>query len=354
MKGYLVLENGRIFEGRMLNDCRLADGEVVFSTAMISYQDIITDPSYYGQIVVMTYPLVGNVGFNEKSLASRDAMVKGLILREATDFPSHYEMEIDLISFLNKSEIAVLTEVDTRALTREIRSQGVMGGVITNNLDHLDWLVKKAAKASQALQGDLVQYVTRRNTMVFGQGKPRIVLLDLGTKRGVIHSLVRRGCEVIAVPANTEAWEIMNLSPNGVFVSDGPGDPQAVPYAIRVCQDLLGEIPLFGVGLGHQILAIAMGAQTYRLPCGHRGTNHPVRDLETGRIYITTQNHGYAIDESSLTKTGLEVTMRSLNDGSIEGIRHQSLNIFSVQFDPESYPDYSETGFFYDRFIQQL
>ena len=165
MKGYLVLENGRIFEGRMLNDCRLADGKVVFSTAMISYQDIITDPSYYGQIVVMTYPLVGNVGFNEKSLASRDAMVKGLILREATDFPSHYEMEIDLISFLNKSEIAVLTEVDTRALTREIRSQGVMGGVITNNLDHLDWLVKKAAKASQALQRDLVRYVTHVKTM---------------------------------------------------------------------------------------------------------------------------------------------------------------------------------------------
>jgi carbamoyl-phosphate synthase small subunit len=354
MKGYLVLENGRIFEGKMLNDCRLADGEVVFSTAMISYQDIITDPSYYGQIVVMTYPLVGNVGFNEKSFASRDAMVKGLILREATDFPSHYEMEIDLISFLNKSEIAVLTEVDTRALTRLIRSKGVMGGVITDNLDHLDWLVKRAARASQGLQGDLVQYVTRRNTMVFGQGKHRIVLLDLGTKRGVIDSLVRRGCEVIAVPANTEAWEIKNFSPDGVFISDGPGDPRAVPYAIKACQDLLGKIPLFGVGLGHQILAIAMGAQTYRLECGHRGTNHPVRDLDTSRIYITTQNHSYAIDEQSLTDTPLAVTMRSLNDGSIEGIRHLSLPVFSVQFDPESYPGYSETGFFYDQFIQQL
>lgn len=354
MKGYLVLENGRIFEGKLLNDCRLADGEVVFSTAMISYQDIITDPSYYGQIVVMTYPLVGNVGFNEKSFASRDAMVKGLILREATDFPSHYEMKMDLISFLNKSEIAVLTEVDTRALTRLIRSQGVMGGVITDNLDHLDWLVTKAARAAQNLQGDLVQYVTRRNTMVFGQGGKRVVLLDLGTKRGVIDSFVRRGCEVVAVPADTQAWEIKNLSPHGVFISDGPGDPQAIPHVIKECKELVGNIPMFGVGLGHQVLAIAMGGSTYRLGCGHRGTNHPVRSLQNERIYITTQNHSYAIDEDSLAGTGLEVTMRSLNDDSVEAVRHRTLPVFSVQFDPEGYPGFSETGIFYDQFIELL
>lgn len=356
MKGYLVLENGRIFEGKLLNDCRLADGEVVFSTAMVSYQDIITDPSYYGQIVVMTYPLIGNVGFNEKSFASRDAMVKGLILREATDFPSHYEMETDLISFLNKSEIAVLTEVDTRAATRLIRSQGVMGGVITDNLDHKEWLITKAARASKNLQGDLVQYVTRRNTMVFGhgEGKKRVVLLDLGTKRGVINSFVRRGCEVVAVPADTQAWEIKNLSPQGVYISDGPGDPQAIPAVIKECQSLLGEFPLFGVGLGHQILALALGGKTYRLECGHRGTNHPVRSMDNNRIYITTQNHSYAIDEDSLPATGLEVTMRSLHDNSVEAVRHRSLPVFSVQFDPESYPGYSETGFFYDQFIAQL
>jgi len=354
VKGYLVLENGRIFEGKLLNDCLLADGEVVFSTAMVSYQDIITDPSYYGQIVVMTYPLIGNVGFNEKSFASRDAMVKGLILREATDFPSHYEMETDLISFLNKSEIAVLTEVDTRALTRLIRSQGVMGGVITDNLDYKEWLIARAAKASQNLKGDLVQYVTRRNTMVFGHGNKRVVLLDLGTKRGVINSFVRRGCEVVAVPADTQAWEIKNLSPQGVYISDGPGDPRAIPSVIKECQALLGEIPLFGVGLGHQILALAMGGKTYRLECGHRGTNHPVRDMDNGRIFITTQNHSYAIDEDSLHGTGLQVTMRSLHDNSVEAVRHQSLPVFSVQFDPESYPGYSETGIFYDQFIEQL
>ena len=244
---------------------------------------------------------------------------------------------------MNKSEIAVLTEVDTRALTREIRSQGVMGGVITDNLDHLDWLIKKAAKASQALQGDLVQYVTRRNTMVFGQGKPRIVLLDLGTKRGVIHSLVRRGCEVIAVPANTEAWEIMNLSPNGVFVSDGPGIPR--PFLCYQSLPGFAGNTSFRGWVGTSDISHRYGSTD--LSFAMRTSRHQpsVRDLETGRIYITTQNHGYAIDESSLTKTGLEVTMRSLNDGSIEGIRHQSLNIFSVQFDPESYPDYSETGF---------
>lgn len=354
MKGYLVLENGRVFQGKLLNDCRLADGEVVFSTAMISYQDIITDPSYFGQIVVMTYPLVGNVGFNEKSFASQGAMVKGLVMREATDFPSHYEMEIDLISFLNKSEIAVLTEVDTRALTRLIRSEGVMGGIISDNLNNLDWLIEKAARASRNLKGDLVKYVSRRNTMKFGAGEHRVVLLDLGTKRGVIDSLVRRGCEVIAVPAATQAWEIETLNPDGVFISDGPGDPQAIPYAVETCQNLLGKVPLFGIGLGHQVLALALGGKTHRLEYGHRGTNHPVRNLNNNRIYITTQNHGYAIDEDSITNSEIEVTMRSLNDNTIEGIRHRDLPVFSVQFDPEGYPGYSETGFFYDRFIEQL
>ncbi|MGR6835668.1 carbamoyl phosphate synthase small subunit [Syntrophomonas erecta] len=354
MKGYLVLENGRVFEGKLLNDCLLAEGEIVFSTAMISYQDIITDPSYYGQIVVMTYPLVGNVGFNEKGFASKGAMVKGLVLREATDFPSHYEMEIDLITFLNKSEIAVLTEVDTRALTRAIRSNGVMGGVITDNLGNLDWLITRAEKAASNLQGDQVRYVTRRNTMKFGYGNKRVVLVDLGTKRGVIDSFNRRECEVIAVPADTKACEIMRLKPDGIVISDGPGDPQAVPYVIQSCKDLVGEKPMFGIGLGHQILAVAMGAGTQRLSFGHRGTNHPVRNLENNRIYITTQNHGFIINEDSLEGTELEVTMRSVNDNSIEGIRHRRLPVSSVQFDPEGYPGYSDTGFFLDRFVNQL
>lgn len=354
MKGYLVLENGRVFAGKMLNDCRMAGGEVVFSTAMISYQDIITDPSYYGQIVVMTYPLVGNVGFNEKSFASKGAMVQGLVLREATDFPSHYEMEIDLIGFLNKSEIAVLTEVDTRALTRVIRSEGTMGGVISDNLDDMEWLLGKASTASRQLQGDLVQYVSRKNIMKFGNGAKRIVMLDLGSKKGVVDLLTRRGCEVLAVPASTNTAEILNLNPDGIFVSDGPGDPEAVPYAVETCREILGQKPLFGVGLGHQILAIAMGAKTYRLSFGHRGTNHPVKNLDNGRVYITTQNHGFSIEESSLENTDMEITMRSLNDNSIEGIKHRTLPVFSVQFDPEGYPGYSETGFFFDKFIEQL
>ncbi|MBC7074820.1 MAG: glutamine-hydrolyzing carbamoyl-phosphate synthase small subunit [Syntrophomonadaceae bacterium] len=353
MNGYLILENGKVFSGKLLNDCRMAGGEVVFSTAMISYQDIITDPSYYGQIVVMTYPLVGNVGFNEKSFASRRAMVRGLVLREATDFPSHYEMKTDLISYLNENEIAVLTGVDTRALTRVLRNEGTMGGVISDSLDNMEWLLKKAQQASQELRGDLVQYVTRGNIRAFGDSRSnkKVVLLDLGTKRGVIDSFVRRGCEVIAVPANTAAEEIINLNPQGVFISDGPGDPRAVPYAVETCRKLIGKKPLFGVGLGHQIIALAAGAEIYRLAFGHRGTNHPVKNLENGRVYITTQNHGYCIDENSVKDTELEITMRSLNDGSIEGVRYRGLPVFSVQFDPESYPGYSETGFFYDDFI---
>lgn len=354
MRGYLVLENGRVFTGKMLNDCRMACGEVVFSTAMISYQDIITDPSYYGQIVVMTYPLVGNVGFNEKSFASQTPAVKGLVLREATDFPSHYEMDLDLITFLNKSEIAVLTEVDTRALTRVIRREGVMGGVITNCLEQMDWLIKKAKMASEDLKGDLVRYVTRRNFMKFGENGKKVVLLDLGTKRGVIDSLVRRGCEVMAVPANTSGEEILYLNPDGILISDGPGDPRAIPYVTETCRYLLDKKPVFGIGLGHQVIALALGASIDRLSFGHRGTNHPVRHFKNGRIYITTQNHGFSIDEASLDSSKVEITMRSLNDNSIEGIKHLELPVFSVQFDPEGYPGYSETGFFLDDFVSML
>jgi carbamoyl-phosphate synthase small subunit len=354
LKGYLVLENGRIFTGKLLNDCVMAGGEVVFTTAMINYQDIITDPSYYGQIVVMTYPLVGNVGFNEKGFASSRAMVQGLVLRELTDFPSHYEMETDIISFLNRSELAVLTEVDTRALTRVIRRQGVMGGIITDNLDDREWLLARARASAQNLKGDMVQYVTRKNVMKYGSGDKRIVMLDLGTKRGVLNSFTIRGCELIAVPAASSAADIMAAQPEGVFISDGPGDPQAVPYAISTVRELLGKVPIAGIGLGHQIMALAMGAEVNKLDYGHRGSNHPVKDMDNKRVYITTQNHSFVIDEISLAASDIKVTMRSLNDNTIEGIKHRNLPVFSVQFDPEGYPGYSDTGFFFDDFINSL
>lgn len=332
----------------------MAGGEVVFTTASISYQDIITDPSYYGQIVVMTYPLVGNVGFNEKSFSSPGAMVQGLILRELTDFPSHYEMETDIISFLNKYEVAVLTEVDTRAVTRVIRKHGNMGGVITDNIDDRAGLFEMARNASQGLHGDLVRYVTRKNLLKFGNGKKKVVILDLGMKRGVFDSFLSRDCEVIAAPASTQAVDLLALKPDGIFVSDGPGDPGAVPYVIQTIRQILGKVPLFGVGLGHQTLALAMGAEVRKLEHGHRGSNHPVKNLTNNRVYITTQNHGYAIDDISLASTDIEVTMRSLNDNSIEGIKHRHLPVFSLQFDPEGYPGYSDTGVFFEQFIKSL
>lgn len=354
MKGYLVLENGRVFQGKLLNDCQTAGGEVVFTTAMIGYQDIITDPSYYGQIVVMTYPLVGNVGFNEKSFASHKAMIAGLVLREATAFPSHWEMDTDLISFLNESQVTVLTEVDTRALTRVIRNQGNMGGIITADLSDMEILKSRARQASSKLNGDLVQFVSRSNIERFGSGDKRVVMMDLGSKKGVLNSFAIRGCEIIAVPATTSASDILAMQADGVFISDGPGDPQAVPYAVETTRALIGNIPVFGVGLGHQLIAMAMGAEVSKLAYGHHGSNHPVKNLLNNRVYITTQNHGYTIEEISLASTDIEVIMRSLNDQTVEGIRHRSFPVFAVQFDPEGYPGYSDTGVFFDQFINSL
>jgi carbamoyl-phosphate synthase small subunit len=263
-------------------------------------------------------------------------------------------METDIISFLNRSELAVLTEVDTRALTRVIRRQGVMGGIITDNLDDREWLLARARASAQNLKGDMVQYVTRKNVMKYGSGDKRIVMLDLGTKRGVLNSFTIRGCELIAVPAASSAADIMAAQPEGVFISDGPGDPQAVPYAISTVRELLGKVPIAGIGLGHQIMALAMGAEVNKLDYGHRGSNHPVKDMDNKRVYITTQNHSFVIDEISLEASDIKVTMRSLNDNTIEGIKHRNLPVFSVQFDPEGYPGYSDTGFFFDDFINSL
>ena len=216
-----------------------------------------------------------------------------------------------------------------------------MGGMITDSIENRNWLIEKAKNAKKELEGDLVQYVTRKNIMCFGRGELRVVMVDLGTKRGYIDLLVKRGCEVVAVPAQTTAWEILELNPKGILISDGPGDPQAIGYAVETCRSLLGKKPIFGIGLGHQVLALALGLRIKRLPYGHRGSNHPVKDLDNGRIYITTQNHGFCIDEASLVNPDIQVTLRSVNDGSIEGIRHQSLPVCSVQFDPEGFPGYS-------------
>ncbi|MDO4541165.1 MAG: carbamoyl phosphate synthase small subunit, partial [Syntrophomonadaceae bacterium] len=231
-----------------------------------------------------------------------------------------------------------------------IRSEGTMGGVISDNLDDLPYLTAKAAAVD--LKGDQVKYVSRKNIMRYGNGGCRIVMLDLGSKRGVLDSFLQRGCELIAVPASTGADEILALEPHGVYISDGPGDPREVPYAMETVRALAESRPLFGVGLGHQIIAQALGADIVKLEHGHRGSNHPVRDPARKRVYITTQNHSYAVDEDSVAGTELQVTLRSLNDGSVEGIRHKRLPIASVQFDPEGYVGYSDTGFFFTEFLQ--
>jgi carbamoyl-phosphate synthase small subunit len=367
-RALLALADGRVFEGETLGARGEAVGEVVFNTAMSGYQEILTDPSYKGQLVCMTAPHIGNTGVNEEDAESRRPWVEGFIVREASPVSSSWRATGTLDGYLAAHGIVGIQGIDTRALTRHIRDRGAQEGVIsTEELDR-DRLVAKA-KASPGLIGrDLVQEVSCRTAYEWGESvwrrgegygrlaEPRhhVVAFDSGVKQNILRQLVSLGCRVTVVPAFASAEEVLALAPDGVFLANGPGDPEGVPYLAGAVRGLLGRRPIFGICLGHQILALALGARTYKLPFGHHGANHPVKDLVAGRVEITSQNHGFAVDPDSCPSRGLEVTHLNLNDGTCEGMRHRELPVFSVQYHPEASPGPHDAHYLFRRFIDLM
>lgn len=351
MKGKLVLEDGSTFLGTLLNDSSSL-GEVVFNTGMTGYQEILTDPSYCGQIVTLTYPLVGNYGIANLFEQSRRSFVRGFIISELCVEPSNWRCEQTLTDYLEKRNIPCIYGVDTRAITRKIRSHGTMRGIITPVDTSLDTIHEYFAKPMDLSQ--VVKEVTTPEVYVMENKGPKVVVMDFGIKRNILRSLHQLGCELTIVPADTTFDEIMKRNPDGIFLSNGPGDPKDVPYAIETVKKLLGKKPIFGICLGHQLVSLALGADTYKLKFGHRGSNHPVKNLRNGRVHITSQNHGYAVDEKSLEGKEIFVTHRAVNDGTVEGIRHKNLPIFSVQYHPEAAPGPDDNTYLFDEFMALL
>ena len=355
MKAILALEDGIIFKGTSFGAPGEKCGEVVFNTSMTGYQEILTDPSYKGQIVTMTAPLIGNYGINPEDFESQKPHLSGFVVREASRIVSNWRSKMSLRDFLKKHKIIGIEGIDTRALTLHIRSAGAMKGIIsTEDLDPKS-LVKKA-KESQGLVGvDLVKKVTCKEIYEWNkEGKYKVVLLDCGAKHNIMRDLAKRDCHVIVVPANTSAKTILALKPDGVMLSNGPGDPAAVTYVIETVRQLIGKVPMFGICLGHQMLGLALGGKTFKLKFGHRGANQPVMDLSTRKVEITSQNHGFCVDLDSLDQKKVELTHVNLNDKTSEGLRHKKHPVFSVQYHPEASAGPHDSKYLFDRFIQCL
>ena len=346
-KGYLVLQDGQVFEGIRFGAETDTVGELVFSTGVVGYVEALSDPAYAGQILMQTYPLIGNVGIIREDIQGA-CCVKGYVAREFCDTPSNFRTDCDLETFLKEEGVPGLYGVDTRQLTRIIRENGVMNAMICDEVPADLTPVKTYAITGQ------VAAVTRKEAEVFpavGEEKASVCLIDYGVVRHVIRALQERGCKVTVVPAGTSAEEILAMNPNGVVLSGGPGDPVENTYQIEQVKALLGKVPVFGIGLGHQLVALATGASTYKLPYGHRGGNQPVRDLKGIRTYITSQNHGYAVDGETV-KEG-EVRFVNLNDKTCEGIDYPALKAFTVQFDPDTAGD-KDSAFLYNRFMEVM
>ena len=357
MRALLALEDGTVFHGSTFAGEGEVSGEVVFNTSMAGYQEVLTDPSYKGQIVTMTYPLIGNYGINPEDVESARIQVEGFVVRECDPTPSNWRCQETLAHYLNRQGILGIEGVDTRALTRHIRLAGAMKGIIsTTDLDPLSLTEK--ARASHGLVGrDLVKDVTCQEPYGWPHEKGsrfRVVALDCGIKFNMIRSLAERGCAVTIVPAHTRAGAIRAMHPDGLLLSNGPGDPEPLAYAVDTIKDLMGDYPIFGICLGHQLLGLALGGRTYKLKFGHRGANHPVKNLLTGKVEITSQNHGFCVDMNSIRDADVEITHINLNDQTVEGMRHRTLPIFSVQYHPEASPGPHDANYLFDQFIRLM
>ncbi|HNW39361.1 MAG TPA: glutamine-hydrolyzing carbamoyl-phosphate synthase small subunit [Candidatus Omnitrophota bacterium] len=358
MEAILALEDGKIFRGKSFGAPGERYGEVVFNTGMTGYQEVLTDPSYKGQIVVMTYPLIGNYGINKEDAESSGISLEGFVVKECSAIASSWRSQQSLSDYLSENNILGMQGIDTRALTLHIRKAGAMKAVLsTLDLDEKS-LVQKARNSAGLVGRDLVKEVACRSKHVWPgmlpKNKYKVVVVDCGVKYNILNKLAENKCRVIVVPAKTSANEILKMKPDGILLSNGPGDPAAVSYVIETTKRLIGKIPIFGICLGHQILGLALGGRTFKLKFGHHGVNHPVKDLKTNKVLITVQNHGFCVDIDSLSKKDIEVTHINLNDQTLEGMRHKKLPIFSVQFHPESSAGPHDAGYLFREFIKMM
>ena len=364
----LALEDGTVFTGTHFGAPGTTEGEVVFNTAMTGYQEILTDPSYKGQIVTMTYPLIGNYGINPSDVESKRPHVAGFIVKELAPAYSNWRADRSLDEYLKQNNIVGIEGIDTRALTRRLRITGSMRGILSSEiLDDLQ-LVERARHGAQMAGADWVKAVKPPGPYGWDEDQGEwklvgdvnrgdglhVVALDCGAKSNILRHLAERGVKVTVLPPDTSAAEILKHNPDGLFVSNGPGDPAALDYAVKPLQGALGKVPIFGICLGHQLLARAVGAETYKLKFGHRGGNQPVKNLDTGRVEITSQNHGFAVEPKSLEAKGGVITHVNLNDGTVEGFRHKTLPVFSVQYHPEASPGPHDAAYLFDAFIEMM
>ncbi len=355
----LILEDGEIFNGRCFGSEGEIIGEVVFNTSMTGYQEILTDPSYYEQIVTMTYPQIGNYGINNQDIESEKVQVKGFIVREYIDRYSNWRAEKSLEYYLQEHGIVGITDIDTRKLTRHVRLEGAMKGIISNKVDEIKRLQQKLSGYPGIIGRDLVKYVTCKKPYIFNPGKKDFkydaVVIDYGVKLNILRIMDKSDFRIRVVPADTSPEEVLSYDPDGIMLSNGPGDPAAVGYAIKNIKKLVGKKPIFGICLGHQLLGLALGAKTYKLKFGHHGGNHPVKNLKTGEVEITTQNHGFSLDIGSLEKidcTDFEMTHLNLNDQTMEGVKYPKISAFTVQHHPEAGPGPHDSRYVFKWFTE--
>jgi len=363
----LVLQDGSIFRGTSFGARGTSEGEVVFNTSMTGYQEVLTDPSYCGQIVTMTYPLIGNYGVNPEDVESARVHVRGFVVGESSRIPSNFRARGSLEDYLADCGVVGIEGVDTRAVTRRLRIEGAMPGLVSSE-DATDRELKERAAAVPGMAGqNLVPLVSCKQTYQWKEGLPEgsaqrcartprfdVVVLDYGVKANILRWLVQCGCRVTVMPGDATAQQVLERDPDGVLLTNGPGDPAAVQSAIDCIRGLVGKKPLFGICLGHQIVSLAFGGRTFKLKFGHRGANQPVKDLRTGKVSITSQNHGFAADASSLTGTGLEVTQINLNDGTVEGVEHSEIPVFAVQYHPEASPGPHDANYLFRAFAHMM